>query len=165
VRVLRAPWRRRYVTTGVEGTQCLFCRAFDPDQQETRLVVHRAKQCFAMMNLYPYSSGHVMVAPLRHVSRLSEASETELAEMMALARRLEAVLTSVYAPHAFNLGMNLGSVAGAGVEDHIHLHVVPRWNGDTNFMTVTGETRVVPEDPFEACLRLRAAFEVEGRKP
>ena len=146
------------MTEGTQGPGCIFCRAFDPAQQEHRLVVHRAEHSFVILNLYPYSSGHVMVAPLRHIRRLAEASDSELAEMMRLARSLEGVLTRLYSPHAFNVGMNLGSVAGAGVEEHMHLHVVPRWSGDTNFMTITGETRVVPEDPFEAAGRIRGAF-------
>jgi len=111
------------------------------------------------MNLYPYNGGHVMVAPLRHVGTLGDASVEELAEMMALARRLEAALGETYHPDGFNVGMNLGRPAGAGIADHIHLHVVPRWNGDTNFMTVVSETRVMSEEPTAACARLRPFFE------
>jgi ATP adenylyltransferase len=104
-----------------------------------------------------------MVAPRRHVATLNEATEAELAEMVALARRLEVVLGEAYRPQGMNLGMNLGRTAGAGVEDHIHLHVVPRWNGDTNFMTVVGGTRVIPDDAHEACQRLRRLFAAERR--
>ncbi len=110
------------------------------------------------MNLFPYNAGHVMVAPGATWARSADATAEELAEMMALARRLEGILGEVYMPDGLNLGMNLGRAAGAGVADHIHLHVVPRWNGDTNFMTVVGETRVIPEDPVAACARLRARF-------
>jgi ATP adenylyltransferase len=110
------------------------------------------------MNLYPYNAGHVMVATRRHVGSLGDATAEELAEMMSLARRLEGVLEEVYRPDGVNIGMNLGRSAGAGVLGHIHLHVVPRWNGDTNFMTVVGETRVIPEDPVEGCRRLRPHF-------
>jgi len=121
-------------------------------------VVHRGERVFILTNLFPYNAGHVMLATARHVGSLGEATPEELSEMMALARRLEAVMAEVYRPDGLNLGMNLGRPAGAGVADHIHLHVVPRWTGDTNFMTVVGETRVIPEDPAEACARLRRHF-------
>jgi len=137
-------------------TGCVLCvaAAEDPGQ----LVIHRTSLCFIVMNLFPYNSGHVMVAPLRHVADLRTASAEELAEMMALTRRLEGVMAEVYRPDGINLGMNIGRQAGAGVADHIHLHVVPRWVGDTNFMTVVGDTRVHPEDPARACQRLREHF-------
>jgi ATP adenylyltransferase len=134
------------------------CRALERAADPESLVVHVARDNFIVMNLFPYSSGHVMVAPRRHVGSLREAREEELAEMMALARRLEEVLGDVYHPDGINIGMNLGRPAGAGVADHIHLHLVPRWVGDTNFMAVTGGTRVIPEDPGQAAARLRAAF-------
>ncbi len=137
---------------------CVMCQTLAGAAQADSLVVHVAESCFVMMNLYPYNSGHVMVVPKRHVGRLSEATPDETAEMMALARRLEQTLTEIYRPDGLNVGMNLGRSAGAGVADHIHLHVVPRWTGDTNFMTVVGETRVIPEDPHLACERLRAFF-------
>jgi ATP adenylyltransferase len=121
-------------------------------------VVHTSALNFLVMNLYPYSSGHVMIATRRHVATLGEATAEELAEMMALARRLEAVFHEVYKPEGINVGMNLGQAAGAGVADHIHLHMVPRWAGDANFMTVIGGTRVIPEDPVKARDRLRAHF-------
>jgi ATP adenylyltransferase len=111
------------------------------------------------MNLFPYNGGHVMVAPKRHVGSLAEATAEELGEMMMLARRMEAVFREEYHPDGINLGMNLGRPAGAGVADHIHMHVVPRWTGDTSFMSVVGETRVIPEEPEQACLRLRRYFE------
>lgn len=141
----------------VEG--CVLCSALEGALARGSLVVHVGPSCFVMMNLYPYNSGHVMVSPRRHVGRLGEASSEELEEMMALARRLEAVLGEVYKPDGMNVGMNLGRAAGAGVAGHIHLHLVPRWAGDTNFMSALGETRVIPEDPVEACHRLRTFFE------
>jgi ATP adenylyltransferase len=146
------------VTEKAREPGCVFCRALESAEAEDSLVVHVAASSFVVMNLYPYNSGHVMVAPRRHVGSLSEATPEELAEVMALARRLEAVAAEVYHPDGANLGMNLGTAAGAGVADHIHLHFVPRWAGDTNFMTVAGETRVIPEDPREACRRLRPYF-------
>ena len=137
---------------------CVLCRCAEASDAPDSLVVHVGALSFIVMNLYPYNSGHVMVAPRRHVGRLADASEAELAEMMALTRRLEAVMAEVYRPDGMNVGMNLGRAAGAGVPDHIHLHVVPRWNGDTNYMTVAGGTRVIPEDPVAAAARLRAHF-------
>jgi ATP adenylyltransferase len=147
-----------YVTTADEVPGCVLCRARDGEGGAGRLLVHAAERNFVVMNLYPYSSGHAMIAPLRHVGSLCEATLEELAEMMALARRLEAAFREEYRPDGVNVGMNLGRPAGAGVADHIHLHVVPRWTGDTNFMTVVAGTRVIPEDPEQACRRLRPYF-------
>lgn len=138
-----------------EATGCVLCVALEGAGSPGSLVVHVAPTSFVLMNLYPYNSGHLMVAPRRHVASLSDATLEELSEMMALARRLEPVMREAYRPEGMNLGMNLGRVSGAGVADHLHLHIVPRWSGDTNFMTVVGQTRVIPEDPAKACLRLR----------
>ncbi len=137
---------------------CVLCRARDGEGGADRLLVHMGELNFVVMNLFPYTGGHVMVAPKRHLGSLAEARTEELSEMMALARRLEGIFREAYAPDGINLGMNLGRSAGAGVADHIHLHVVPRWNGDTNFMTVVAGTRVIPEDPEQACQRLRPYF-------
>lgn len=153
---LRSPWRQAYVTSADRQPGCVMCRALAGAGQADSLVVHVAPLNFVVMNLYPYNSGHVMVAPHRHVACLHDASAEELAEMMALARRLESVLSTAYRPDGLNVGMNLGKPAGAGVADHIHLHLVPRWTGDTNFMTVVAETRVIPEEPLAAAARLRA---------
>ena len=153
-----APWRRAYVTGDVKPVGCVLCQALEDSGGADSLVVHVAPMNFVVMNLFPYNSGHVMVATRRHVGTLTEAREDELAEMMALARRLEAVASEAYRPDGINLGMNLGKPAGAGVAEHLHLHFVPRWTGDTNFMTVAGQTRVIPEDPREACRRLRGFF-------
>ena len=155
---LWAPWRNAYVTGGVNEPGCILCRALEGASAEDSLVVHVAPWSFIVMNLYPYNSGHLMVAPRRHVGSLGAATAEELAEIMALARRLEEVMNEVYHPDGMNLGMNLGRTAGAGVADHIHLHVVPRWTGDTNFMTTAGGTRVISEDPKLACARLRPYF-------
>jgi ATP adenylyltransferase len=136
----------------------VFCDALKRADDADSLVVHVGALNFIVMNLFPYNSGHLMIAPRRHVGSLQAATAEELDEMMALARRLEAVAAEVYRPDGVNLGMNLGKSAGAGVADHIHLHFVPRWSGDTNFMTAAAETRVIPEDPREACRRLRPYF-------
>lgn len=155
---LWAPWRGEYVTSGAKEPGCVLCRALAGADDAESLVVHVAEHNFVVMNLYPYNGGHVMVAPRRHVGNLQSAQPDELSEMMGLARRLEDVMRDVYHPDGLNLGMNLGRSAGAGVADHIHLHVVPRWSGDTNFMTVTGDVRVIPEDPRKACGRLKTYF-------
>jgi ATP adenylyltransferase len=154
-----SPWRRAYVTSGARDPGCVLCRSLEKAADADSLVVHRAAHNFVVMNLYPYNAGHVMIAPVRHIGSLAEASPEELSEMMDLTRRLERALAEAYTPDGINLGMNLGKAAGAGVADHIHLHVVPRWVGDTNFMTTVGRTRVIPEDPAEACVRLRALLE------
>lgn len=146
------------MTDGGKQVECVLCEALRNEASDDSLVVHVAPLNFVMMNLYPYNSGHLMVAPRRHVATLQGATMEELDEMMALARRLEAVMAEAYRPDGVNLGMNLGKPAGAGVADHLHLHFVPRWSGDTNFMTVSGGTRVIPEDPREACRRLRGYF-------
>lgn len=136
----------------------MLCRALEQAADPSSLVAHVAAHTFVVMNLYPYNAGHVMIAPRRHVGSLAEATPEELAETMTLARRLETVMAELYAPEGINLGLNLGKAAGAGVADHIHMHMVPRWVGDTNFMTTVGGTRVIPEDPVEACAKLKAAL-------
>ena len=157
-----APWREEYVTGagkhGAKRRMCVMCRTLEDAARPGSLVVHVAPLSFVMMNRFPYNAGHVMVAPRRHVGTLGAATDEEMAEIMALARRLETVLSKAYKPDGINVGMNLGKAAGAGVADHIHLHMLPRWTGDTNFMTVVGETRVIPEDPVKAGARLRALF-------
>jgi ATP adenylyltransferase len=155
---LWTPWRREYVSRATKEAGCVFCRSLEGADARGGLVVHRTATSFVVMNLYPYTAGHVMVAPRRHVGTLQEASPDELAELMSLARQLERAFAAEYRPDGINVGMNLGRAAGAGVVDHIHLHVVPRWNGDANFMTVVGETRLIPEEPAAACARLRPYF-------
>jgi ATP adenylyltransferase len=157
VKRMFAPWRHAYVTEKSKSAGCVLCGAQERGEAE-KLVVHVGERNFVVMNLFPYNPGHVMVAPKRHVGSLTDALPEELAEMMALARRLEGVFQDLYKPDGINVGMNLGRAAGAGVADHIHLHLVPRWNGDTNFISVVGETRVIPEDPAVASARLRERF-------
>jgi ATP adenylyltransferase len=153
-----SPWRKAYVTSGAKEPGCVLCRALEHAADPSSLVAHVAAHTFVVMNLYPYNAGHVMIAPRRHVGSLAEATPEELAETMALARRLETVMAELYTPDGINVGLNLGKAAGAGVADHIHVHMVPRWVGDTNFMTTVGGTRVIPEDPVEACAKLKAAL-------
>ncbi len=133
---------------------CVFCDALTRET-DTSLIVFRGDSCFTILNLYPYNNGHLMVVPKRHVGRLADLSPDEAAEMMSLTRAVEMALQELYQPHGFNMGLNLGKAAGAGVLDHVHMHVVPRWHGDTNFMTVVGETRVLPEELAHTAGRLR----------
>lgn len=152
---LWTPWRREYVTAaGKDASGCIFCDALANDT-DASLIVFRGATCFVILNLYPYNSGHLMVVPRRHVGRLAGLSPEETTELMGLTRVVEMALQELYQPHGFNMGLNLGKPAGAGVLDHLHMHVVPRWNGDTNFMTVVGDTRVLPEDLASTAERLR----------
>ncbi len=155
---LWSPWRYRYVTSATPRDSCLFCRvACDPDDH-ANYVLRRAAKNFVMLNAFPYSSGHLMIAPYAHVATLEEADPDALTEMMVLAQFAEAALRRVYNAHGFNMGMNIGASAGAGVAGHIHLHLLPRWSGDVNFMTTVGETRVLPEELDTTYERLSAAF-------
>jgi ATP adenylyltransferase len=136
---------------------CVFCEAQTGEQRS--LIVFQGRRCFVILNKYPYNNGHLMVVPNRHIGSLKDAGDDELSEMMSLTRLSEIALTEAYAPHGLNMGINIGKPAGAGVLDHVHLHVVPRWNGDTNYMTVVGQTRVLPEELPETGARLRPIFE------
>lgn len=156
---LWTPWRLAYVTEGsAESPGCIFCTALARIDDDP-LVVHRGRGLFVILNKFPYNNGHLMVVPDRHVGRMADLDAHEVAELGRLAQLAERALTEAYSPHGFNMGLNLGKPAGAGVLDHLHLHVVPRWNGDTNFMSVVGETRVLPEELPETARRLRAIFE------
>jgi ATP adenylyltransferase len=156
---LSSPWRFRYVSGAEPARGCLFCTNALEQPERSNLVVHRASLNFVILNLYPYNTGHLMIAPYEHVGALSAASEGTLEELMRLTRTAERLLNGIYRPAGLNIGMNVGACAGAGVEGHLHMHVVPRWNGDANFMTVIGETRVSPEDLDVTYSKIRAAFD------
>ena len=155
---LWSPWRLAYITGGASAEGCVFCSALS-DPEADALVVFRGRTCFVILNLFPYNNGHLMVIPNRHISSLTRATHDELCELIELTAVSEAAITEVFAPHGMNMGINLGKPAGAGILDHVHLHVVPRWNGDTNFMTVVGNVRVLPEDLGATAMRLRPIFE------
>jgi ATP adenylyltransferase len=155
---LWSPWRYQYVQKQKTGDGCVFCRAAASGRDEENLVVYRARRNFVILNLYPYSTGHLMVVPYEHVNTLQEASRETLEEMMLLVQSAQRYLQGIYRPPGFNLGMNLGESAGAGIAEHIHMHVLPRWPGDTNFMTTIAETRVLPEDLSITWRKLRAEF-------
>ena len=154
---LWAPWRSTYIQREPKPG-CIFCYAAQAQSDEETFVVFRGTHNFVILNRYPYTSGHLMIAPYAHASRLNQVEEASTAEMMALTRRAELILEEVYKPGGLNLGMNLGEAAGAGIEEHIHLHVLPRWRGDANFMTTVGNTRVLPEDLEETYKKLRGRF-------
>ena len=155
---LWSPWRLDYVT-GAAGSgtpDCVFC---DTSEAREQLIVARGRLTFVILNKYPYNNGHLMVAPVRHVGSLALMTADEQAELMSLTRHAEIALFEAYAPHGLNVGINLGRSAGAGVVDHLHVHMVPRWNGDTSFMSVVGNTRVLPEELHQTAARLRPIFE------
>jgi ATP adenylyltransferase len=155
---LWTPWRYRYIADGPKEDRCIFCDAVAADDDKKFLIVLRGEKNFVILNLYPYTSGHVMVVPYAHIADFSTADPDTLSEMMGLAQRVQIALAKTYRPEGFNLGMNLGRAAGAGITKHLHLHVLPRWNGDSNFMTVVGETRVEPEELSTTYERLRMAL-------
>jgi ATP adenylyltransferase len=174
---LWSPWRLPYILSGGEARGCVFCDPSTGSGQapsassgqgrtgpeapfdQSTLIVFRGKTCYVILNLFPYNNGHLLVVPNRHIPSLAAATEEELCELIELTRRSELALTEAYNPHGINMGINLGKPAGAGVLDHVHMHVVPRWSGDTNFMTVVGETRVLPEELPDTAQKLRPIFE------
>ena len=154
---LWTPWRYAYVTGADMISGCIFCEAPKQTDQQAR-IVHRGEHCYVILNTFPYTNGHVMVVPYQHVDQLDKLPVDAANELIALTQRMEKVLRSLYQPDGINLGMNIGRAAGAGVAGHVHMHVLPRWMGDTNFMTVTGESRVLPEALEETYRKLKAAL-------
>ncbi len=156
---LWAPWRLEYVQQADESAECVFCaEASGEIPPEESLLVRRGDASLAIVNKFPYSSGHVLVAPLRHVGTLEALTDTEAAEIHRMSVSALAALTATYEPEGFNLGWNLGRVAGAGIADHVHLHIVPRWSGDTNFMPVLADVKVLPEHLLATRNRLRETW-------
>ncbi len=156
-----SPWRFKYLTgvaNPIEGTQCVFCDIPNQNADERNFIVHRAERNFVILNLFPYTSGHLMIVPFQHTASLADVDEKTTSEMMELTKISQRALSVEYNPHGFNIGMNLGAAAGAGVAGHIHLHIVPRWTGDANFVSVIAETRVLPEELHETHLRLKKHF-------
>lgn len=157
------PWRYAYVS-GPEPSKdkengCVFCAALRLGDDKAAWIVHRGAGCFVILNAFPYTSGHVMVVPYEHVDQLQKLSAPAAQEMMELSRKLEGILRDLYHPDGLNLGMNLGKAAGAGIAGHIHMHVLPRWVADANFMSVIGETRILPEDLETTYARIKAKFQ------
>lgn len=157
MRHLWAPWRIAYIK-GEKTPGCILCEKPREKKDRDNLILLRGKHSFVMMNLYPYNNGHLMVSPYEHVNTLETLSDTITTEMMRLMKKSLGVLRKTHKPDGFNMGLNLGKAAGAGIEEHLHFHVVPRWGGDTNFMTVTPEVRVIPEDIKETYRQLKRHF-------
>jgi ATP adenylyltransferase len=156
-----APWRLAYVKDASKDSseECIFCAALEAGDDEANLIVHRGERSFVILNKFPYTNGHLMVAPYEHLATLPGLDAETVAEIMAFAQRAMTVLEERYSPHGYNVGFNQGRVAGAGVEHHIHMHVVPRWGGDTNFMPVLADTRVMPQSLEQSYEALAGSFE------
>lgn len=153
-----SPWRMKYIEQPGESNGCFFCEAVANPQDPQHLVVHDGSRAFVIVNRYPYASGHIMVVPKEHIPSLAGMEPDVLQEVIGLLAKAQSVLQAVYQPEGFNIGANLGAAAGAGVPGHFHFHIVPRWVGDTNFMSTLGETRVLPEEVSETHRRLQQAW-------
>lgn len=163
---LWSPWRSEYIAAGSsvdsKGRGCVFCEIQrDPGKDEQNLIVHRAEYNFVVLNIYPYIPGHLLIVPYQHVGDLAATPRDTTDEMMDLTKRAQTALGEAYKPAGYNIGMNLGVAAGAGIVDHIHLHILPRWIGDANFMSTVGETRVLPEDLVTSYHKLHGKFALE----
>ena len=152
---LWAPWRMQYVAGAAKSEGCIFCEKWKAGEDAENLLLCRGETCFTILNLFPYNNGHLMVVPVRHVADIVDLAPAEHAEMFRQMQRAVTALRETMRPHGFNVGFNLGQAAGAGIADHLHLHVVPRWTGDTNFMPVLGDTRVISEALEETYRKLK----------
>jgi ATP adenylyltransferase len=155
---LWSPWRMKYIENGEQEEGCIFCNAQAKEDSEANLIAFRGQRAFVILNLYPYTSGHLMVIPFEHVATFEELTSATRSEMMELTSQCMLVLRKTYHPQGFNMGANIGEAAGAGVPGHVHIHIVPRWGGDTNFMSTLGETRVLPESIEVTYRRVREGF-------
>jgi len=153
-----SPWRYRYIASAERKNSCIFCEIRTGENDVSNLVLYRGELVFAVLNLFPYTSGHLMIVPNQHTGSFAELDQETTRDMAELAKRAEGALRQEYRPDGFNIGMNLGKAAGAGIEEHLHLHVVPRWVGDANFVSTIGETRVLPEDLSATYQRLKPHF-------
>jgi len=158
VEILFTPWRFAYVSGSADRSECIFCKMLEAGEDRANLVLLRAELNFVVLNRYPYTSGHLMIAPYRHIADPSDASPEELLEMMTLCTAATGILREHFKPEGFNIGMNIGRVAGAGEESHYHMHVVPRWGGDNSFVSVLGDARIVPENLADTYERLEGDF-------
>lgn len=156
---LWSPWRYTYVSQASKDSTCIFCEALKRNDDRSSFILYRGQHNFIILNRYPYTTGHAMIAPYHHIADLAQTRPEALAEMMTLCQRLERALAELYQPEGFNLGMNLGRCAGAGVTGHLHMHLLPRWSGDTSFMTTVAETRIEPEILDTTYEKLKPYFE------
>jgi len=163
MKILWAPWRMKYIRRfeDREDNGCIFCKGVQQNKDRENLILYRGKNCFIILNKYPYNTGHLMIAPYRHIGELEKLSEEELNELMRLTVLSVRILKREYRPSGLNIGANIGRAAGAGIEDHVHLHIVPRWVGDTNFMPIVSQTKIMPELPHETYDRLKKYFREE----
>lgn len=157
---LYSPWRLQYVLSAKEDG-CIFCLKPQADEDKKHLILYRSKTSFVIMNTYPYNNGHLLIVPNKHISRLNDLSEAEITDLFGTVQLCEKIVEKVYSPDGMNIGLNLGKAGGAGIEAHLHVHIVPRWNGDVNFMTSLGETRVIPESFDRAYQNLKRQFDIE----
>jgi ATP adenylyltransferase len=156
--ILWTPWRYTYIKSADLAQGCIFCDKPKENDDERNLIVHRGTRCYIILNAFPYTNGHVMVVPFAHEDQLQKLDRETATEMIALTQKSESVLRELYNPEGINLGMNIGRAAGAGVAGHVHMHVLPRWTADANFMSVVGETRVLPEDLATTYKRMKGKF-------
>jgi ATP adenylyltransferase len=161
---LWAPWRMGYILSDQKNDGCIFCPGPDRSKDKERLILHVGPSTIVMMNRFPYNNGHLLVAPIKHASGLELLSRQATLDLLVGVRKAVEILREVMSPEGFNVGLNLGHVAGAGMEDHIHFHIVPRWKGDTNFMTVLGDVRVIPEHIRGTYEKLKPYFNTSRRR-
>ena len=155
--ILYSPWRIDYILSKKTDDQCIFC--INPSEDESHLVVYRSLKSFVILNLYPYNNGHIMVVPNKHIASLNDLDSIELSDLFSLVQQTEKIIKKVYTPDGINIGINLGKAAGAGIDSHLHVHLVPRWLGDNNFMTSIAGIRVIPEDFKKTYEKLKEAFD------
>lgn len=158
--ILYSPWRLQYILSK-KDKECIFCVKPLEDNDKKHLILYRSTYCFVIMNIFPYNNGHIMVVPLKHVPNLNGLNKEEINDLFETVQLCEKVVTGVYSPDGMNVGMNLGKAAGAGIDEHLHVHIVPRWNGDVNFMSAIGGTRVTPESFEQAYSKLKEQFDNE----
>lgn len=161
---LWTPWRMEYILDNSKSSGCVFCNKPKEDDDRANLILHKGKRSFVIMNRYPYNNGHLLITPYSHVGDISDLSPEEICEMTMEMQRSIGILKKVMNPNGFNIGMNLGKAAGSGIDDHIHLHIVPRWNGDTNFMPVLSDVRVMPEHLDDTYMKLLELYKEDSLK-
>ncbi|MCX8184480.1 MAG: HIT domain-containing protein [Sulfolobales archaeon] len=159
MKILWAPWRMSYIKKASEISECLFCKAYSSKSDENYLILMRTQHSLVMLNAYPYNTAHVMIAPRRHISRVELLNDYEVLDLFNLTRAVMKAVDEEYRPEGYNIGLNIGRTAGAGIEAHLHIHIVPRWSGDTNFMPVIASTKVIPEDLKVTLARLKARLD------
>lgn len=157
---LFTPWRMKYINSNKKQDTCIFCSVVEQNEDSNNLIIYRGENCYLILNRFPYTTGHVMVIPYQHTESLSSLDQKTRSEMMELVSKASEVVKEIYKPEGFNIGINMGSAAGAGIAEHIHIHIVPRWISDTNFIPVTGDTRLIPEELAITYKRIKEAWKI-----